>query len=87
MHDCLCRIRDTLFNKYKSTRHPVPGALGCAFQGPMLSHEWFVGRATLTNGQIYLTAAQVFVQQQTVPTGIAGIGAGQLRSGSLSANG
>lgn len=62
---------------------PTPGAEASAFAKQMLPiYEW-KGPGEVVQKQLYGTAPQVFVQQAVIPTGIAGIGAGQIWNGGL----
>lgn len=74
------------FNSWIATRFPTPGAENQAYTTNLLPLNWFVGGANLVQGQLGLSQPMVYVQQQSIPTGIAGIVAGQVRVPSLADN-
>lgn len=65
---------------------PTPGAEAFAFTSEMLPLQDWKGPGEIVRSQLYLTAPQVYVSQQVVPTGIAGIAAGQIALAALMDN-
>lgn len=62
---------------------PTPGAEAFAFAKQMLPLFAVKGPGEIVRKQLHATAPQVFVAQTVVPTGIAGIAAGQIWNGEL----
>jgi hypothetical protein len=62
---------------------PTPGAEAFAYAKQMLPLQEWKGPGEVVLKQAFLTAPQVYVAQTVVPTGIAGIGAGQIWNGQL----
>lgn len=62
------------------------GARAAAYSQQMLPIYAVKGPGEVTTQQLIATSPQVFVQQTTIPTGIAGIGAGQIWNGGLTDN-
>lgn len=73
------------FYKWVNTtgNQPTPGAEAFAFSTFMLPLQDWKGPGEIVRQQLHLTAPQVYVQQTVVPTGIAGITAGQVALHSL----
>jgi len=76
------------FYKWINTtgNQPTAGAETMAFASLMLPIQEWKGPGEIVRRQLYLTAPQVYVTQQVVPTGIAGIAAGQVVSAPLMDN-
>lgn len=70
--------RDTTDNQ------PSPGAEAAAFTKQMLPITEWDGSGEPVLGQLSAFAPQVYVQQMVVPTGLAGIEAGQIAHPELS---
>lgn len=65
---------------------PTPGAEAFAYAKQMLPlYEW-KGPGEVVQKQLHATAPQSYQLQQVIPTGIAGIGAGQIWNGGLTDN-
>ncbi len=57
---------------------PTPGAEAYAFSTEMLPLQDWKGPGEIVRQQFMFTSPQVFVPQSVIPTGIAGIAAGQV---------
>lgn len=84
------KIKD-FFNSFytwidTSPRQNYIGAEASAFAEQMLPHYTAKGPGEVVLRQLIATAPQVQVMQQVVPTGIAGIGTGQIWNGGLAQN-
>ena len=66
-----------------SSRQNFIGAEACAFNRAMLPLVEWKGPGEVVRKQLFCTAPQVFVTQAVIPTGIAGIAAGQIWNGQL----
>lgn len=64
-------------------RQPTPGAEAYAFAQQMLPLQDWKGTGDLVQRNMQITSPQLYVTQSTLPTGIAGIGAGQIFNGNL----
>lgn len=73
------------FYKWINTtnKQPTPGAEAMAFSTLMLPLQDWKGPGEIVRRQLHLTAPQVYVQQTVIPTGLAGIAAGQVALHSL----
>lgn len=76
----LTSYRDT------STRQNYIGAEAMAFDKRLLPFYLDKGPGEIVLKQLYAGAAQVYVAQSVVPTGIAGIAAGQIWNGIMTDN-
>jgi hypothetical protein len=76
------------FYKWLNTtgKQPTPGAEAFAFSTIMLPLQDWKGPGEIVRKQLYLTAPQVYVNQMVIPTGIAGITAGQVALAELMDN-
>lgn len=70
----------------RTGKQPTPGAEAMAFASLSLPLQDWKGPGEIVRQQLYLTAPQVYVQQMVVPTGMAGIAAGQVALASLMDN-
>jgi hypothetical protein len=70
-----------------ASRQNYIGAEAAAFTEQMLPIDMTKGPGEVVLRQLIATAPQVQVLQQVVPTGIAGIGSGQIWNGGLIDNG
>jgi len=66
---------------------PTPGAEAFAFNGFMLPINEWKGPGEVVRQQLFLTSPQVYQTQTPIPTGIAGIQAGQIALAQLMDNG
>lgn len=66
-----------------TARQPTPGAAAYAFAQQMLPLLDWKGTGDLVQRNMQITSPQLYVRQSTLPTGIAGIGAGQIFNGNL----
>lgn len=62
---------------------PTPGTEAFAYAKQMLPILEWKGPGEVVLKQLHLTAPQVYQTQQVIPTGIAGIAAGQIWNGGL----
>lgn len=67
-------------------KQPTPGAEAIAFQTEMLPLQDWKGPGEVVLTQYRAYAPQVYVPQSTIPTGIAGIQAGQIALAQLMDN-
>lgn len=66
-----------------TNKQPTPGAEAFAFASFMLPLQDWKGPGEIVRQQLHLTAPQVYVQQMVIPTGLAGIAAGQVALAAL----
>lgn len=76
------------FHRWINTTYqqPTAGAEVMAFASEMLPLYDWKGPGEIVRRQFAITAPQVYVGQQVVPTGLAGIQAGQVISAALMDN-
>ncbi len=67
----------------QSSRQNYIGAEAMAFDRRLLPYYLDKGPGEIVRGQLLAGAPQVYIAQTPVPTGIAGIGAGQIWNGGL----
>lgn len=79
MHPAYAQFMGSLYKWLNRTANqPSPGAEAFAFANQMLPLYDWKGPGEIVRSQLYLTAPQVYITQTVVPTGIAGIAAGQV---------
>jgi hypothetical protein len=78
-HPGLKQLMGKFYSWVDTTNHqPTPGAEAFAFNSEMLPLQDWKGNGEIVRRQLYLTAPQVYQMQNVIPTGLAGIAAGQI---------
>lgn len=86
-HPVFKRAAGKFYNWLNTTgKQPTPGAEAFAFNSEMLPLYDWKGPGEIVQSQFRAFAPQVFVPQSVIPTGIAGIAAGQVVLGQLMDN-
>lgn len=85
VHPAIKEFFTSAVTSYRDTsrRQNYIGAEAFAFDRQMLPYFLDKGPGEIVRHQLFAGAAQVFVTQSVVPTGIAGIAAGQVWNGQL----
>ena len=87
MHPAIQKFAGQFYQWINTTvRQPTPGAEAFAFSTEMLPLQDWKGPGEIVRRQFAITSPPLYVMQMVVPTGIAGIAAGQVVSAPLSDN-